>query len=105
MSAPQVTLSQVTQLFGSGGANIPPNGAGGTPSIRDVLQSLLARQAPPTASATTLEAVTAPDRADGQLVVKLDDYTLWVYEIGSSAGASGTVIVPNDGVGRWIKKI
>ena len=58
---------------------------------------------PPVADNAALIALTAVDRVDGSLVVQLDTMDLWAYDLGSVAGASDWVIVPTDGVGRWIK--
>lgn len=66
---------------------------------RMALQRILA----PVADQTAMQAVQTDDRFDGQVAVKLDDYTVWTFEAGSSAGASSSVIVPDAGTGRWVK--
>jgi hypothetical protein len=57
------------------------------------------------ADATALAAIVAADRANGMVIVKLDDYTLWVFESGSSASASNWVVVPGAGTGRWVRRM
>lgn len=60
----------------------------------------------PVADQTGMQGIAADDRSDGQTCEKLDDYTNWAYESGSSAAAGATVIVPTDNpaTGRWVKQ-
>lgn len=60
------------------------------------------RIAAATATTTTLKAMPADRRVDGMLVVVLNDYSCWVFEGASVAGASSTVLVPDAGNGRWV---
>lgn len=57
------------------------------------------------ADATALAAIVAADRANGMVVVKLDDYTVWVFESASAASASDWVVVPGAGTGRWVRRM
>lgn len=57
------------------------------------------------ATATTIKAIAAADRANGMIVVKLDDYTVWVFESASAASASDWVLVPDAGSGRWVRRM
>lgn len=57
------------------------------------------------ADATALAAIVAADRANGMIVVKLDDYTVWVFESASAASASDWVVVPGAGSGRWVRRM
>lgn len=59
---------------------------------------------PPVANNAALIALTATQRVDGSLVVQFDTMELWSYDLGSAAGASDWVVVPTDGVGRWLRK-
>lgn len=62
------------------------------------------RIAVPAADATAVRAVPPEARADGMRLVKLDDYTDWVYEAASVTVAGATCLVPVDApaAGRWI---
>lgn len=57
------------------------------------------------ADATALAAIVAADRANGMIVVKLDDYTVWAFESASAASASDWVVVPGAGSGRWVRRM
>ena len=92
--------------FGSGGSNVAPNQ--GVPAVGRVLNDLLKRIGTPVANAAGLQATVQADRADGQLVMTLDTYTLWVWENASTTAVSATVIEPADvsvgsGIGRFHK--
>lgn len=69
-------------------------------------QKIAKRIGPPTASTTTLSAIGLSSRVDGMLIAELTGDTLWQYSASSSAGASTTVIVPDDApaTGRWLKQ-
>ena len=56
------------------------------------------------ANNAALVALTAVNRKDGTEVVKLDDYTIWIYAIGAADAASDWCQVPTDTVGRWYLK-
>lgn len=56
------------------------------------------------ANAAALGAVTAAQRVDGMLIVKLDDYTVWSFAGASAVAASDWVIAPAAGAGRWLRK-
>ena len=56
------------------------------------------------ADAAALRAIGAGSRVDGQIVVKLDDYTLWTFAGASAVGANDWTIVPTVGAGRWIRR-
>lgn len=94
--------------FGVGGAQLAPGGGSGTPNLPEVVRSFMDRCSAPYADAAALTASKAADRADGQLAVRLDDYSLWVWQAASTASAGSTVIVPTDvgvGAGRWVRKV
>lgn len=55
-----------------------------------------------TATLTTLAAIAASDRVDGQARKVLSDYSIWVFRSASVTAADGTsVIAPDAGSGRW----
>lgn len=54
------------------------------------------------ATTTTIKAIPPDRRVDAMLIVCLFDYSVWVFEGSSSAGASSTVLVPDSGSGRWV---
>ncbi len=56
----------------------------------------------PTATTTTLKAIPADLRADGQVFVVLADSSIWIFDADSAAGASATVLVPDAGSGRYL---
>jgi len=102
-----IRYGDIQDQFGSAGANIPPSGAGGTPSLRDVLRVLLDVTGAPYADSTALTASLAKDRVDGQVVVKMDDYTKWTWKAADSTAADTTHIAPTDvgvGDGRWVRE-
>lgn len=105
MTTPTVRLSQILDGFGSGGANIPPSGAGGTPSMRDTFRALLSTVAMPFANSAAMQAGVAADRFEGQFAIKTDDHTLWVWSATDSTAADTWHIVPTDSAsaGRWIR--
>lgn len=53
------------------------------------------------ADATALKALGPDLRADGMMVVLMSDYSLWVFDAGSSSAADDNVLVPDAGTGRW----
>ena len=65
---------------------------------------LARRQLAAVADDAALIAITAAQRDDGALVVKLDDLTIWGFDAGSAAAASDWVQVPSAGTGRWLRK-
>jgi len=68
------------------------------------LAELAGRLFGPVADDAGVTAITAAQRVDGMIVVKLDDMTLWAYDLGSAAAASDWVLVPDAGAGRWLRK-
>jgi hypothetical protein len=58
----------------------------------------------PVADVAAIRAIPAADRSDGELVVELAAFGLWQFDAQSAAGASGVVLVPDAGSGRWLKK-
>lgn len=63
------------------------------------------RIAEPAATSTTLKALPAEhdSRTDGALTVKLDDSTLWIFDLESTVAAQDGVLVPDAGSGRWLQ--
>lgn len=99
-----VKLSDILDDFGAGGANLWAGG--GLTNLRDVLRGLLSRIASAAEDTSELEASLEADRVDGQLVVKLDDHTLWVWDVDSTLVAGSEVIFPDDvelGPGRFLR--
>lgn len=72
-------------------------------TVEAALAELAGRVFAPVADDAALIAMTAAQRVDGMLVVKLDDMTGWSFDAGSSAGASDWVQVPSAGTGRWLR--
>jgi hypothetical protein len=58
----------------------------------------------PVADDAALVAIVDAGLVDGMLVCKLDDMTLWMYDLGSAAAASDWCQVPAGAVGRWLRK-
>ena len=58
----------------------------------------------PMATAAAMQALGALDEHcfDGCVTVKLDDSTVWVFDVGSTAVAGPTVIIPTYATGRWL---
>jgi hypothetical protein len=72
-------------------------------SFGETLARLVAaRIASPAADTTAIEAMPTEDRQDGMLVVDLATLQIWAFDASSSAGASGSVLVPDAGSGRWL---
>ncbi len=67
------------------------------------LAELAARTLQASASETAIKAIPAAARADGTLIVDLTNNVLWQFDSGSAAGASGFVLVPDVGTGRWLR--
>jgi len=55
------------------------------------------------ADAAALKAIPANARVNGQLFVKVDDASLWLFNGASSASAGATVLVPDAGSGRFLQ--
>lgn len=98
--------------FGAGGDGLAPGGSAGPRtglSLRDQIRSMLGGfWAPGYANATALTASLAKNRQRGQLTVKLDDLSIWMWNDTSVAAADGTHIAPTDvggGAGRWIQYV
>lgn len=67
-------------------------------------QTVSERIAAATATTTTLAAIPADRRTDGMVAVVLADYSTWVFKGSSStAAATGYVVAPSAGSGRWHK--
>jgi hypothetical protein len=111
-------LLGVDDEFGAGGIGLAPDGASGDSSspqsppftvaknARDLFRALLgALWAYGYANATAMTASLEVNRQDGQVVVKQDDYSLWIWKETSSAAAGTYVIRPTDrsaANGRWV---
>jgi len=67
-----------------------------------VIASPVASQA-----ALTAQDKSAYSRAHGVITAVSGDYSLWVFDVTSTAGASDTVLVPDDApaTGRWINLV
>ena len=102
----------VSDQLGVGGTGLAPQGGSGpsdkTPDLQTHLRNLYGTHYLPYANAAALTASLAGNRKDGQLVLKLDDYSLWVWQNGSAAAADAQHIAPTDvgaGVGRWVQVV
>lgn len=56
----------------------------------------------PQASTTAIKAISPQNRRDGQIVTDTSTGKVWRFDGDSSAGASSTVLVPDEGDGRWV---
>jgi hypothetical protein len=98
-------VSDIIDTFGSGGSNVVPHQ--GVPNMRDLFRDLLSRSYLAVANVAALQATLAADRADGQQVVTLDTYTVWVWKIADATAADSAHIAPTDvgaGAGRWVSE-
>lgn len=98
----------IPNAIGQGGAHLAATKAAGDPGIDEILQGIGARAGGPYADSAALSASLAENRADGQLAVKLDDYSLWVWKNASVTAADATHIAPTDvgvGAGRWVRMV
>lgn len=100
----------VSDQLGSGGTGLSPEGGSGPsdglPNLQALLRLLFGSIWQPYANAAALTASLAINRSDGQVALRLSDYTLWAWEAESVAAAGATVIVPTDvggGAGRWVQ--
>ncbi len=95
--------SDIVDTFGSGGSNVVPGQ--GVPNLRDLFRDILGRIYAPVANVAALQATLAADRVDGQQVVTLDTYTVWVWKVADATAADSTHVAPTDvgaGAGRWV---
>ncbi len=74
------------------------------PNGDTLARAVALRIAVPCADATAVRAIPPEQRADGMRLVKVDDYTDWVFEAASVTVAGATCLVPVDAptAGRWI---
>lgn len=93
--------STATEVTGS--VRTPAAGDGRWIRTGATLSETTARIGASVADTTALQAITAANRSNGQLVVKRDTDTIFTFDSGSSAGASDWVIVPAAGTGRWLR--
>lgn len=56
----------------------------------------------PQADTTAIKAISPANRGPDQLVVDSGTGKVWRFDADSSAGASSTVLVPDEGTGRWV---
>lgn len=98
----------IPNRLGEGGAHLAAGKSAGDPGIDEILQGLGGRVGGPYADSTALTASLAENRGDGQLAVKLDDYSIWVWKNASVTAADATHIAPTDvgvGAGRWVRAV
>lgn len=93
--------STATEVTGS--VRTPAAGDGRWIRTGATLSETTARIGTSVADTTALQAITAANRSNGQIVVKRDTDTIFTFDSGSSAGASDWVIVPAAGTGRWLR--
>lgn len=93
--------SSATEVTGS--VRQPASGDGRWIRTGATIGETNARIAASVADTTALQAISAANRSDGQLVVKRDTDTLWTFDSASSASASAWVVVPSAGTGRWLR--
>lgn len=97
-------LADLTGLSSSSGvAIVDAAGHFAGSDVETVTADLGARIHLAVADDAALQAVTATDRADGQIAVKLDTYDPWIFDADSVVGADAWAIVPTAGAGRWIR--
>lgn len=108
MTAATPRYGDIADRFGSGGANSAPSGAEGNPTHRNVARSILGAITPQFADTTALTASLAADRVNGQLAVRVSDYSIWVWKPADATAVDATHIAPTDvgvGAGRWVQKV
>ena len=94
-SAAPTALAGVVQLYADANGELKAvQPSGGTVAIGTISS----------ASETTIKAIAAADRYDGQSVVDLTNSNVWIFDAGSSASAGARVLVPDAGSGRWLRK-
>jgi hypothetical protein len=93
--------SSATEVTGS--VRQPASGDGRWIRTGATLSETNARIASSVADTTALQAISAANRSNGQIVVKRDTDTIWTFDSASSAGASDWVVVPSAGTGRWLR--
>lgn len=98
----------VSDQLGSGGTGLAPAGSGptdGLPTLPALLRLAFGSIWQPYATTAAMQAAAAQNLADGQLAVRLSDYSVWVYEAGSTATPSSTCIQPTavTGAGRFVQ--
>lgn len=93
--------STATEVTGS--VRTPAAGDGRWIRTGATLGETTARIGASVADTTALQAISAANRSNGQIVVKRDTDTIFTFDSGSSAGASDWVIVPAAGTGRWLR--
>lgn len=101
----------ISDQLGDGGAGLSPGDGSGPSDISKfgnlitILRSLRAANWPQLANLAAFQATIAANRADGQMALKLDDYTQWVWKAADATAADANHIVPTDvgaGAGRWV---
>lgn len=98
-------VSDISDTFGSGGSNVPPSQ--GIPNLRDLFRQILGVTSAPVANVAALQATLAQDRVDGQQILTLDTYTVWVWKAADATAANATHVAPTDvggGAGRWVSE-
>ncbi len=89
-----IRYGNIKDGFGSGGGNVVPNQ--GVPNRRDAFRALLGAIAGAYADTTAMQASLAADRVDGQVVIRLSDYSFWVWKNADATAADATHIKPTD---------
>lgn len=56
----------------------------------------------PQANVAAIKAISPTNRGADQLVVDSSTGKVWRFDADSAAGASSTVLVPDEGTGRWV---
>lgn len=102
-----IDLHGIPDQLGCAGSHLSPDGAQGSPCLRDILRGFAGRVAPLQATRTTLAALDVNNREDNQLAYVLSDGSWWRF-IASSvvADATGNFVVTPAGTpatGRWLR--
>lgn len=113
-----LNLTDIPEQLGVAGAHLAKGGMAGSPDLRELLvEHKTALEAletaanagavvtgAPVADLTALKAIAAVSRANGMLVLKLDDGSLWRFAAASTlTGDDLLVATPAAGTGQWIR--
>lgn len=92
--------------LGAGGAHLSPDGANGTPFLRDILRDVAGRNGANQATRAALKALGEQYRVDG-LIITVIDGSRWIWNATSTAAdtSANLVLVPDDNpsTGRWLR--
>lgn len=96
------TMYGIPDGLGDGGAYLGSGGSSGSPDLKTILQTQFVAIHPQVATSAAMKAIPEEDRANDMICLKGDSNNVWRFDAASSAGASATVLVPDEGTGRWV---